>query len=513
MTDPTSSPTATSSAISIKDENVKPTIRTITAFLTLQPNDFEVEWGSLFSENTVEAKIENCVTLLREAEKELKAKGYNVQTLRIATNPFGEWMILNHFEADGEFKVKDTSGEIHQKLNPNTKSGKSTRFVESNNTSKKPSSMKFDAYGNRKRKRPKEDKLCRLDRMDQLLTLHNIDFCSVGPATSKEEAKLCPDIVSRSHRFSCSMVVEAGDVDHSNCAAETILTIAKLGNRPNSPKHVQGGLGNFRFCAASYCRPGIPFFPAARAESRFQVQGRAELQNGQKTASASPKSAFTPPIQFAIGLENGTLAQTLMRQCKSIANIRTQFKTEFAKALRPIQETCLEIAKEHKAVFIGIDSSLNPSLEATGSVASAIEELDEVAVFGGPGTLGAAAEITKALQSLPDIHLTGYCGLMLPVCEDTRLAELASDDSRRPFRISDLLSISSVCGVGVDTVPVAGDCTKEQLSSLILDVAGIAGRWNKSLSCRVFPVPEKTAGDRTEFQSPYMVNSSIFSVE
>ena len=127
-------------------------------------------------------------------------------------------------------------------------------------------------------------------------------------------------------------------------------------------------------------------------------------------------------------------------------------------------------------------------------MACALERLKEVKVFGGPGTLAAAAAVTTALQSLPGIQRTGYCGLMLPVCEDGRLAELAGDGS---LRITELLSVSSVCGVGIDTVPVPGDCSEDELSSLLLDVAGIAFRWNKCLSCRVFPVPGMNAGDMT----------------
>jgi uncharacterized protein (UPF0210 family) len=187
-----------------------------------------------------------------------------------------------------------------------------------------------------------------------------------------------------------------------------------------------------------------------------------------------------------------------------------------ANVLRPINDIAKQVADKHSATYLGIDTSLNPSLDEDGSVAAAIEKLEEVTVFGGPGTLGAAAEITRALQSLPeDIPLTGYCGLMLPVCEDTRLAQLASatkHSNDRVLRITDILSISSVCGVGIDTVPVPGDCSKEELASLILDVAGIAGRWDKSLSCRVFPVPGKTAGDMTDFDSPYMINSSVFAL-
>jgi len=153
--------------------------------------------------------------------------------------------------------------------------------------------------------------------------------------------------------------------------------------------------------------------------------------------------------------------------------------------------------------FVGIDTSLNPSLDEGGSVAKAIETLDEVESFGGPGTLSAVATITQSLQSLPNI--CGYSGLMLPLCEDQRLVELA-------LPISQLLSISQVCGVGVDTVPVPGDCSETELACLLLDVAGLAHRWEKSLSCRVFPVPGKQAGDWTDFDSPYMVNAKILPI-
>ncbi len=433
---------------------MKPTIRTVTVFLTLKPENFDVSWGSLFTAEDLDAKITKCSNLLKDMERELTSKGYLVQTLRIATNPFGEWMTTD-----------------------------SNKIASS---SKKPA-----------KKKTKIDKLSRLERLDQMLANHQIEFCSVGPARDNEEAKLCIDIVSQSHRFSCSKIVEAGDVESATVAASTILAISKLGQTSNAPKHLQDGIGNFRFCTASYCRPGIPFFPAARAESNT--------------------NEHEMPLKFAIGLENGPVAQVLLKQCQTIQNIRTLFGDAFAKLLEPIQDLCKTVANDHNATFLGIDTSLNPSLEETGSVAAAMEELKEVKVFGGPGSLAAAAEITKALQNLSNIDLTGYCGLMLPVLEDTRLAELANGTSSSPIhrslKVSDLLSISSVCGVGVDTVPVTEDCTKEELVSLILDVAGIAGRWNKSLSCRVFPVPGKKAGERTTFDSPYMVNSTIFSLD
>ncbi|KAL3904807.1 MAG: hypothetical protein SGARI_004751, partial [Bacillariaceae sp.] len=430
---------------------IKPTIRTVTAFVNLNADDFEDVTTESSEGSSVDAKVTSCVGVLRAMEKELGSAGYVVQTVRIATNPFGEWLLTS--EAD----------------------------VPSDDDNENPESVA---------KKAKTEQLTRVDLLDNLLMEHEIEFCSVGPAQNQNEAQFCPAIVAKSHRFSCSMVVDSGDVDAASCAAETILTIAKL----DSGDHVKAGLGNFRFCAAASCKPYIPFFPAAKSISNAAIR---DSQNLDK-------------VSFAVGLENGRLARKLLNECQSVRNINTRFREQMAVALWPIRDIADEVAEKLSASFLGMDSSLNPSLDDDGSVAAAIEELEEVAVFGGPGTLGAAAEITKALQSLPDVPLVGYCGLMLPVCEDKRLAQLASTTERkndRRLRITDLLSISSVCGVGIDTVPVPGNCSKDELSSLILDVAGIAGRWDKSLSCRVFPVPGKAAGEMTEFGSPYMVNS------
>jgi Uncharacterised ACR (DUF711) len=78
------------------DEDMKPimVVRTVTAFLTLRPEHFDVSWGSLFSPEDLDAKVAKCVNLLREVESQLQANRYTVQTIRIATNPFGEWMTV-----------------------------------------------------------------------------------------------------------------------------------------------------------------------------------------------------------------------------------------------------------------------------------------------------------------------------------------------------------------------------------------------------------------------------------
>jgi len=385
-------------------------IRTVTCFVNLSKEDFVAE-----SPRLLDTKVADAVHCIRKAEQALIREAYQIQTVRLATNSFGEWI------------SKDVDRD--------------------------------------------------LQRLDAVLAKHQIDFCSLGPATSiRQVDEICRKIVAASPRFSCSASLLATDVAMAQASARCIRDIA----HSDAPDFLKDGLGNFRFCVAS-SDAYVPFFPVAKSDS----------------------NRHDGTLRFALGLENGALAQRLLSDCQSIQNIR-KFETGMTQALKPLQAICQQSAKETNAMYIGMDTSLNPSLDDGGSVARAIEALVEVEQFGGPGTLAAAAAITKSIQSLPGILRTGYCGLMLPLCEDQRLAELASSGS---LHIADLLSISSVCGVGVDTVPLAGDCSEKELTCLLLDVAGIADRWGKSLSCRVFPAPGKQMGDWTTFDSPYMTNA------
>ncbi|GKY90518.1 hypothetical protein MPSEU_000025500 [Mayamaea pseudoterrestris] len=387
-------------------------IRTITCFVGLSRADFDAKQG-------VETKLQNAIRVGKQVEAVLMEQGYDVQTVRVATNPFPDWI-------------------------------------------------------------SKSDPTNDLERIDAVLQQHELDFCALGSALQPSDLPICVKIVEHSPRFSCSASLNATDVVMAKAIAESIMQISK-----SQVEHCLHGLGNFRFCATT-SKAHIPFFPAARAAT-----------------STSER------VCFAIGLENGALACRLLQQCSSLDNIKS-FKSEYASALLPVQMLCEETASKLSVDYLGMDTSLNPSLDENGSVARAMESLDQVREFGGPGSLAAAACITQAIQSLPGIKLTGYCGLMLPLCEDTRLAELSNAGT---LTISKLLSISHVCGVGVDTVPVPGDCCENDLVALLLDVAAVASRWNKSLSCRVFPVPGKKAGDKTTFDFAHMVNATILPIE
>jgi uncharacterized protein (UPF0210 family) len=104
------------------------------------------------------------------------------------------------------------------------------------------------------------------------------------------------------------------------------------------------------------------------------------------------------------------------------------------------------------------------------------------------------------------VKQVGYSGLMVPVMEDKVLAQRWAESS---YSVDSLLAYSAVCGTGLDTVPLPGDVSVEQLERILGDVASLAVRWDKPLSARLQPVRGKKAGDQTDFDDPYLFNTLI----
>jgi uncharacterized protein (UPF0210 family) len=98
---------------------------------------------------------------------------------------------------------------------------------------------------------------------------------------------------------------------------------------------------------------------------------------------------------------------------------------------------------------------------------------------------------------------------MVPVMEDSLLAQRWSEGT---YDVDALLAYSAVCGTGLDTIPMAGDVTQQQIERILGDVATLAFKWKKPLSARLLPVKGKQVGDRTEFDDPFLVNAVIRAV-
>jgi uncharacterized protein len=326
-------------------------------------------------------------------------------------------------------------------------------------------------------------RLGRLDgsQREDLLALVNslcaecgIDFCSVGIVREPGQIDELVRILLKLQRLSASAdlaSVERGIHRESiRAAAEGMCYLAE---------HSAGALGNFRFAGGFCLRPGNPFFP------------------GAYHAAAN--------LGFGIGLENSdllvkafTLAHDRERASDALYGVLTG---EFQK----VEQAALEVSRMLNVEYNGIDTSIAPSLEPEESIAKAFRAVR--VEFGAAGTLALCSLITDVLKKVP-VRKTGYCGLMLSVLEDTGLAAIMAEGK---VRIPDLLSYASVCGVGLDLVPVPGNVKAADLCSLLLDVASLSTKLSKPLSARIVPVPGKAAGDPTSFDSPYLCNSRVMS--
>ncbi len=99
---------------------------------------------------------------------------------------------------------------------------------------------------------------------------------------------------------------------------------------------------------------------------------------------------------------------------------------------------------------------------------------------------------------------------MMPVLEDSVLAQRVAEGL---FTVNDLLLYSTICGTGLDTVPLPGDVSEAELAGILLDVAALATALGKPLTARLFPVPGKRAGDEANFDFPFFVPSRVLATK
>ena len=242
-------------------------------------------------------------------------------------------------------------------------------------------------------------------------------------------------------------------------------------------EHSPRSQGTFNFTATAMLRPYAPFFP-----------GSYHTGAGK---------------QFAIGFEGANVVQEVFLKDKgnaeaAIADL-TAALTQHASFAAAVGK---KIAAETGWAYMGVDPT--PAPLGSVSIGAAIEAFTG-AKFGSSGTLTAARIITTAVKAVP-VNQVGYSGLMVPVMEDRLLAQRWAEST---YNIDSLLAYSAVCGTGLDTIPLPGDIGPEQMERIFGDVASLATKWNKPLSARLQPIRNKKPGDQTDFQDPYLFNTTV----
>ncbi len=303
---------------------------------------------------------------------------------------------------------------------------------------------------------------------------HRIDMCGVGAARDPAQIEHLADILAQYPDFNgaADAVNDLGMVDTAAIRAAAKAVKALQAATP-------AGLGPFQFACGFHIRPETPFFPVA------------QHRGGES---------------FAIGFENSDLVVKAFAGADSLTEASARLLQVLTEAHAPIVDLAVALQNELGVRFAGADHSIAPSLEPSESLAHAFTSVG--VNFGRRGTLAACGAMTDALAAIPGPRC-GYCGLMLAVLEDVGLAEAAS---RGDCTLDTLMIGSSVCGVGIDTAPVPGDITVEQLAAIYHDVGTLACKWKKSLSVRVLPANGKSARELTEFTSPHLCNCRVLSI-
>jgi len=100
--------------------------------------------------------------------------------------------------------------------------------------------------------------------------------------------------------------------------------------------------------------------------------------------------------------------------------------------------------------------------------------------------------------------------VMFSVLEDD---VLASANNRRALSVDTLNAWSTVCGCGLDMLPVPGSTLSEDIAAIILDTAALAVRLTKPLGVRLLPIPGKEVNELTQFNFDFLCNSRVMQID
>ena len=329
-----------------------------------------------------------------------------------------------------------------------------------------------------------DELLAYVRELQRMLEAVDIGYCSLGPAQAARpgfplaRVELIADLLAATG--SINLTVQLADREHG-LRSEAARPIARAMKR--LADETGEGFGNFSFAMLACVEPGTPFFPAAY---------------------------HSGPASLSLGLQGVHIVESVARAWRetgqampfTLSRISELVRDALVEQARPVVDLGRTLADEEGLRFGGID--LSPAPMGQESIVTAMESFG-YGLLGEPGTVALAAALTRALKST-GLPTCGYCGLMLPVLEDATLGKRWEEGR---VGVHELLLYSTVCGTGLDTIPLPGDIEEVTLARLLLDVATLAWQLNKPLSARIFPVPGKRAGEYTTFSSPYLTNTLL----
>jgi len=376
-------------------------IRSITCFCNPLDEDFK-------------STIKNISRFIKACREDIEKKGWEIQTTRLATIPFG-------------------------------------------------------IYTN------KDNAITKIQELETLAGDNGFTYLSVGPARlhNPDEYRLIPEILSATRNVFASGILTH---PHQGISPQAIRECARIITEAATIS--PDGFTNLRFCAMSNVKPFTPFFPAS-------------YSYGSQPA-------------FAIAVESADAAISAFKEAHSISEGRNLMLSGMNSAAEKLGKLAVLNARQFGISFKGFDFSLAPFPEEWCSIGKALEDLGDIKL-GMMGSLTSAAILAETLDR-GKWQRAGFNGLMLPVLEDSTLAARSETEH---FTVKDLLMFSSVCGTGLDTVPLPGDIRADQIEPLLMDISALSLRLKKPLTARLMPVPGLKSGEKTTFDFEFFRNGQI----
>ncbi|MEJ5307402.1 MAG: DUF711 family protein [candidate division WOR-3 bacterium] len=310
-----------------------------------------------------------------------------------------------------------------------------------------------------------QTKISIIKDLQEILKEQKIEFFNIGKVNSLETNKT----IEIFEKFNVSAFFE---INTKSFDEKSVIKGAKLIKELSfiSP------LKNFNFGISFNILSGTPFFP----------------------------SSFSTTDGFSIGFENGDILQNIFNNVKNFSEIEYILEKSLYQKYKIFEKFFEKESQKRNLEFLGLDLSFAPGIKKNESVFEAFHILKRNIKRKNINDISIAGAITTVLKNLK-IKKTGYCGLMLPLSEDYRLSKMSFE---KDIRIKDLLLLSSVCGCGIDTVPISIDSKNEFIESLIIDSYTISKKWKKPLQLRILPV----RNDETiSFKSKYLLKTKFLN--
>ena len=257
--------------------------------------------------------------------------------------------------------------------------------------------------------------------------------------------------------------------------AKSIIEVSRLS---------QTGFDNFRLGISNGRTNNTPFFPYAN---------------------------FKDKLSYSVGLETlkNLIDAFYSNPQIDISRKLLSYQKEFELSLKELNKF---LSGNSILEYKGIDASLAPIPQTTQSI-GLLYEFFGVSTLGNLGSLSITSRLTdlinKAFET-SEAKKAGFNGVMFSPLEDDWLSKQSVEGI---LDIESLMLYSSVCGCGIDMLPLPGDIFVETISSLICDVVTLSYKLNKPLGIRVLPIPGKFSNDKTNFNHDFLSDMKILNIQ